>query len=690
MRIAKLQVQNFKAFYGDEPYLFDFTKNGSAKNIFIYGENGSGKSSLFWTLYHILHSHAKPHHIQKYKNIFAKKKGKPLRIQMDFDNGSSFIYDETSEPKITIDDYAKEVFEKIARVKNFLSYHDIFLLNELFNHKISIDDFINTLSTLYSETLTNDLKKYKSYRQKLKEEYHDRLCDLQTQLKAFSNEYGDNGILDAIQSTKEENYADVASVDSHGKAVKNSYETIYYFSDEIISMFENMRESLEFFKNTFDFKDTDIDKIIEQLESANEYLQEHTKEAYEIDEELNIVNLEAIETLDVLEDITPKLQPILNFTKLYNEATELTKDLNYKIREHILVQTRYINQLLQQQFNIDLEIDLPQVDYFLLNMRDLDRYVPIKYAIKFSGTELPQRYTKFLNEAKISSINFAFYLSIILSYATLREFKILVLDDLLISLDMSNRDMVLELIINEFSDYQIIFLTHDRALFEMAKQKLNYLQRGEWKYFEMYIDRNENIEFPYIKEYGQTYEYIEIAKEYFKNKDYPVTANYLRKEVEKLYYTKLDLGKLESIVELARKIDNFEVLKENLPPLIKALKAFEKCKDIPESKRAKKCIEFANKVKKALDILKNEIEKDSFFNIGLIKDHILNPQSHYDFSKPIYKKELEDAFIAIEELQKAVDRNVLLRIKNKKAHMSKKRRKQIMRSNRCRKASHHY
>ncbi len=43
MRIAKLQVQNFKAFYGDKSYEFDFTQNNSAKNIFIYGENGNGK-----------------------------------------------------------------------------------------------------------------------------------------------------------------------------------------------------------------------------------------------------------------------------------------------------------------------------------------------------------------------------------------------------------------------------------------------------------------------------------------------------------------------------------------------------------------------------------------------------------------------------------------------------------------------
>ena len=56
MKITNLKVQNFKAFYGeiDKPYEFDFLgKDGNAKNILLYGENGSGKSSLYWTLHHV-------------------------------------------------------------------------------------------------------------------------------------------------------------------------------------------------------------------------------------------------------------------------------------------------------------------------------------------------------------------------------------------------------------------------------------------------------------------------------------------------------------------------------------------------------------------------------------------------------------------------------------------------------------
>ena len=48
MRIKKVEIKNYKAFYGKNEF------NVDGKNLFIYGENGSGKSSLYWALYTIL------------------------------------------------------------------------------------------------------------------------------------------------------------------------------------------------------------------------------------------------------------------------------------------------------------------------------------------------------------------------------------------------------------------------------------------------------------------------------------------------------------------------------------------------------------------------------------------------------------------------------------------------------------
>ena len=46
MRITKIEIKNFRAFYG--MYQLDLHKAG--KNLLVYGENGSGKTSLYQAL----------------------------------------------------------------------------------------------------------------------------------------------------------------------------------------------------------------------------------------------------------------------------------------------------------------------------------------------------------------------------------------------------------------------------------------------------------------------------------------------------------------------------------------------------------------------------------------------------------------------------------------------------------------
>ena len=49
-RISKIIVENFKFFYGS--VTFDLER----KNLLLFGENGSGKSSLYWALFTFLQS----------------------------------------------------------------------------------------------------------------------------------------------------------------------------------------------------------------------------------------------------------------------------------------------------------------------------------------------------------------------------------------------------------------------------------------------------------------------------------------------------------------------------------------------------------------------------------------------------------------------------------------------------------
>jgi AAA15 family ATPase/GTPase len=68
MKITKIDIKNFRAFYGD--YSIDLCKSG--KNLLVYGENGSGKSSLFFALKLFLNSHVNNYNFLDYCNIFVE------------------------------------------------------------------------------------------------------------------------------------------------------------------------------------------------------------------------------------------------------------------------------------------------------------------------------------------------------------------------------------------------------------------------------------------------------------------------------------------------------------------------------------------------------------------------------------------------------------------------------------------
>src|SRR5690606_19191121 len=116
------------------------------------------------------------------------------------------------------------------------------------------------------------------------------------------------------------------------------------------------------------------------------------------------------------------------------------------------------------------------------------------------------RVQTFLNEARLSSIALAIRMAILKEKFVKESPKILILDDLLLSLDMGNREVVLSIILEEYlEDYQLIILTHDRVFFQSAlsfikvkhstelkkqgednKDKLDNAFSKYWKVFELY------------------------------------------------------------------------------------------------------------------------------------------------------------------------------------------------------------
>ncbi len=70
MKIKKIEILNYKAFYGKHEL------NVDGKNLFIYGENGSGKSSFYYALKDFFQSSLETINFDEVENAFLTKKQK--------------------------------------------------------------------------------------------------------------------------------------------------------------------------------------------------------------------------------------------------------------------------------------------------------------------------------------------------------------------------------------------------------------------------------------------------------------------------------------------------------------------------------------------------------------------------------------------------------------------------------------
>lgn len=143
----------------------------------------------------------------------------------------------------------------------------------------------------------------------------------------------------------------------------------------------------------------------------------------------------------------------------------------------------------------------------------------------------------FLNEARLSALGLAIYLAGRLACtptAATTALKLLVLDDVLIGLDHSNRLPVLEVLKDKFADWQIVLLTHDRVWFEMARFHLG--NTGHWKCLEVFEgeDLTRGIPSPTVRvSSGKSAKAsLDQARAFLAEHHIPAAANYTRAAFE--------------------------------------------------------------------------------------------------------------------------------------------------------------
>lgn len=287
---------------------------------------------------------------------------------------------------------------------------------------------------------------------------------------------------------------------------------------------------------------------------------------------------------------------------------------------------REANKLLNDEFNYDFKIELSFKQKTLEVTETATNFdapqilfsIPDYHGISNPNIKKPHT---FLNEAKWSAIGLSIRFAILNIKLYEADLKALVIDDMLLSLDMRNRNIVLYLLLKTFSkDYQLILMSHDKSFYELAKKKINILgQRNKWKILEMYHDASGAFPKPYFKpEKANT----QKAKDFLIQHDYAACGIYLRKEIEK---------KLTELLPVSLKKE--EKTEDGVTRLID-----KKLNDLILSLR-----EFCNE---------ESIDYTPFEDLKVYKDLLLNPLAHNDVDSPFFRDELNKLIEISEELQK--------------------------------------
>lgn len=514
-KINTITLSNFK-FFGKEGPI-----NIGGKNLLLYGENGSGKSSLFWGIYTLLEASFKQSvETDKYfqpfgtneeslVNIYATKQTCPISLKEHCDSCIKIKADDDTEYVLSLLDSTicgNTNAQESRKATDFINYQSIFKfqdfknsekpnLYEVFNY--SVLPYITFPSfPIKGKTLTNAGAMWEEYKK--------------------------------------------------GPGTTTNYKG----------------DTIQVYKNSLEY--TNFQKF-------EKHFNEHFKKLMEF------VNSHA-------SDYVKKLGYNIEFELKYTSPSHIKKDKNYEWTPFgiDLIITNYNNQAVQ--------IKKPQ---------------------------------SFLNEAKMSAIAVAIRLAIIdqrIGEAVPDALKVLVLDDLMISLDMSNRNKLMDLLLNDFANrYQILFFTHDKMLFDFVDHKIKqHKQETNWLRKEMYVGEDDGThkEFPVIIN-GES-DPIEKARKYYTSRDYVVSGLFIRKAIEKLIVTLLPK-------ELYLRPNGGFVELQTL---------WEKLKEFYSHNG-------------------NKISADTIHLFEDSKLLVLNPAAHFQrLATPVYRNELINAFSLYDELSK--------------------------------------
>lgn len=184
----------------------------------------------------------------------------------------------------------------------------------------------------------------------------------------------------------------------------------------------------------------------------------------------------------------------------------------------------YINLFLKDYFyedNLTVSLKYSRPNWFL----------SIKDSIRDSTGRF-EKLTEYYNEAKLHAIK----LLLLMTAALLNgsegrgDDRVLVLDDVISSMDTANRTMFIELLADFFKDYQRIIFTHSISFFNLAEYVFStvHQQRDVWKRFQI-VEHQGNSEV--VERDSQDFA-RNIKRDYSPGRNEGTIGNRIRKRFE--------------------------------------------------------------------------------------------------------------------------------------------------------------
>ena len=423
--INKIHITGFKAFPND----FELELEG--KHLLMYGENGSGKSSIYYALHCIFQAPLKSDAGKKYFDVANEQHLKNIdniaadsKIWIDFEGRHPFIYQiDKNGYNTTLIDGTHPLPASINGC--FINHQFLF---HFFNFRNS--QSIN-LFPVFIKDILSFCKDEKSGLH-IGEMYDEITTSIVKRGKRIDPTY-------------------ISNIEYFNKAVKEVVENINIYASDIYNKHFRDDDNLELqIRLRYD---SNLDK---PTDDPNEYWLK------------------------------------------YDKVIEYTKE-NGILKEHLSSYKK-----LNKPF-IWLEISERQSDG------------------SFRKITKPHTY---FNEAKLTAIALSVRFAL-LNLEKPADGRFLALDDMLISLDMSNRAKVVAFLLSISDKYKIYLFTHDKMFFEYFKHKTR-CSKQEWVYKEIYMDDSKA---PYLR---NSNDYLGQAEHFIKQHEYEIAGNFCRKAAESI------------------------------------------------------------------------------------------------------------------------------------------------------------